>query len=180
MHWPRVEGLLSLYDENATLVPQPGSAVTGAGPMREALTGFLSLAPEKTFVDTLGVVRAGDLALTRSHWGLTGKDPSGAAVVLDHYGVEIMRLQKDGAWRFLVDDPFAGDDVVVREEASTTASGSETPGALHQRMASLFNQGSLEGLVGLYVDEATLVPEPGKSVSGRAELREALALLCRA
>jgi uncharacterized protein (TIGR02246 family) len=95
--------------------------------------------------------------------------------VLDHHGVEIMRLQEDGTWRFLVDDPFAGDDVVVRDEARTTASGSETPGALHQRMARLFNEGSLDGLDALYADEATLVPEPGTSVSGRAAVRRALA-----
>lgn len=170
-----LEGLLSLYDEAATLVPQPGSAALGTKSIREALAGFLSLSPVETFVQTVGVVRAGDLALTQSHWGLKGKAPSGVPVVLDHYGVEIMRLQKDGRWRFLVDDPFAGDDVVVRDEANATAAGSETPGALHQRMATLFNEGSLDGLVGLYTPEATLVPEPGQSVSGRAALREALA-----
>ena len=88
-----------------------------------------------------GILRAGDLALTQSHWGLKGTDPSGAPVVLDHYGVEIMQLQKNGTWRFPIDDPFAGDDVVVRDEASTSASGSDSPAAIHQRMARLFNEG---------------------------------------
>jgi ketosteroid isomerase-like protein len=55
-----------------------------------------------------------------------------------------------------------------------TPSGPEAPGALHQRMARLFNEGSLDGLVALYTDDATLAPEPGKSASGRAALREAL------
>jgi uncharacterized protein (TIGR02246 family) len=105
-----LEGLLALYEDTATLVPQPGASVSGTRALREALTGFLALAPERTYVETLAVVRAGDLALTRSHWGLTGKSPSdGAAITLEHYGVEIMRRQADGSWRFVVDDPFAGD-----------------------------------------------------------------------
>lgn len=167
-----IEDLLALYDQEATLVPQPGQAVAGAKAVREALAGFLALSSRETFVETLGVLRAGDLALTRSHWGLKGKRPDGEPIVLDHHGVEIMRLQKDGTWRFLVDDPFAGDDVIVRDEARTTPDG---PGALHQRMARLFNEGSLDGLVALYTDDATLVPKPGTAVSGRAAVREALA-----
>jgi uncharacterized protein (TIGR02246 family) len=170
-----VDDLLALYDEEATLVPQPGRAAAGAKALREALSAFVSFAPRETFVETLGVLRAGELALTRSHWGLKGTQPNGAPIMLDHYGVEIMRLQKDGTWRFLVDDPFAGDDAVVREEARTPPSGPEAPSALHQRMARLFNAGSLDGLVALYTEDATLVPEPGKSVTGRAALRQALA-----
>jgi uncharacterized protein (TIGR02246 family) len=106
--------LLSLYAEDATLVPQPGTAVSGPKAIREALAGFLSLSPRETFVETVSVVRAGMLALTRSHWGLKGTDPSGAPIVLEHHGVEIMRLHTDGAWRFLVDDPFAGDAAAAR------------------------------------------------------------------
>jgi len=104
-----LEALLSLYADEATLVPQPGSSVSGTQAIRQALSGFLSLSPQETFVETLGVVRAGQFALTRSHWGLKGKDPSGAPLVLEHYGVEIMRREADGTWRFLVDDPFGGD-----------------------------------------------------------------------
>lgn len=169
-----LDGLISLFDENATLVPRPGTVAVGAKARREALAGVLLLSPRETFVDTLGELRTADLALTRSHWRLKGTDASGAPLVLDHYGVEIMRLQRDGTWRFLVDDPFAGDDVIVRSEAMAPASEHDSPGALHQRMAQLFNEGSVDGLVALYTDQGSLVPEPGKAVSGRTSLREAL------
>ena len=106
--------LLALYAEDATLVPRPGDAVTGAGALRKALSGFLSLSPRETFVQTVGVLVAGDLALTQSHWGLQGTQPDGTNVVLDHYGVEVMRRNSDGSWRFLVDDPFAGDAAAAR------------------------------------------------------------------
>lgn len=170
-----LDALLALYAEHATLVPVPGDAVTGAAAIRKALAGFLALSPRETFVHTVSVVRAGDLALTQSHWGLQGTRPDGSQIVLEHHGVEVMCRHADGRWRFLVDDPFAGDDVIVREEANTGATGGDSPGALHQRMARLFDEGSLDGLAALYTADATLVPEPGRAVTGRAAVREALA-----
>jgi len=109
-----VDALLALYAEDATLVPTPGAAVTGTAALRKALSGFLSLSPRETFVRTVSVVRAGDLALTQSHWGMQGTQPDGANVVLDHHGVEVMRRQEDGTWRFQIDDPFAGDAAAAR------------------------------------------------------------------
>jgi uncharacterized protein (TIGR02246 family) len=105
-----LEGLLDLYEPDATLVSSPGHAVTGTGALRDALAGFLALKPRETFVETVGVVLTDGCALTRSRWGLKGTDPlDGATVTLAHRGVEIMRRQPDGTWRFLIDDPFAGD-----------------------------------------------------------------------
>jgi len=105
-----LEGLLALYDAEATLVPTPGAVVAGHAGLREALTGFLALRPRETFVETVSVLLVGGLALTRSRWGLTGTNPTnGAAIQIEHRGVEVMRRQADGSWRFLVDDPFGGD-----------------------------------------------------------------------
>ena len=105
-----LEGLLALYDAEATLVPTPGAVVAGHAALREALAGFLALRPRETFVDTLSVHVVGDLALTRSRWGLVGTNPAnGDTIQLEHRGVEMMRRRADGSWRFLVDDPFGAD-----------------------------------------------------------------------
>jgi len=105
-----LDGLLALYDEEASLVPQPGTVVKGSQALRQALAGFLALKPQETFAETLGVVIAGDLALTHSRWGLRGSHPSdGKPIRLEHFGAEVMRRQPDGSWKFLIDDPFAGD-----------------------------------------------------------------------
>ena len=105
-----LEALVALYEPGATLVPQPGLRATGAPALRDALAGFLAFKPRDTFVETLSVVLADDCALTRSRWGLKGIHPQdGSLVTLEHYGVEIMRRQLDGTWRFAVDDPFGGD-----------------------------------------------------------------------
>lgn len=106
-----LEALVALYDSSATLVPQAGQQVSGPA-LRQALAGFLSFHPRETFVETLDVVHAaeGECALTRSRWGFRGTHPqSGTPMVLEHRGVEVMRRQPDGSWRFLIDDPFAGD-----------------------------------------------------------------------
>ena len=45
---------------------------------------------------------------------------------------------------------------------------------LHASLAEAFNTGDLEKILALYEHEATLVPRPGKAVSGRQEIAEAL------
>jgi uncharacterized protein (TIGR02246 family) len=110
-----LDGLVALYDRDAVLVPQPGTTVTGRDHLRSALAGFLAVKPRQTFVETLGVIVVGDVAFTRSRWGLKGVDPgSGQPLVMEHFGAEVMRRQADGSWRFLIDDPFAADAAKAR------------------------------------------------------------------
>ena len=105
-----LDGLVALFDAEGALVPQPGAVATAPQALRDALAGFLAFAPMDTFVETLGVVVAGDIALSRTRWGLRGTHPAdGTSVTLEHHGFEVLRRQANGTWRFLIDDPFAGD-----------------------------------------------------------------------
>jgi ketosteroid isomerase-like protein len=88
--------------------------VTGRAALRDALSGFLALKPQDVRFSTVAVVAAGDVALTRSRWSMAGRSSEGD-VVLDHHGIEVMRRSgADGAWRFSIDDPFAGDAAAAR------------------------------------------------------------------
>lgn len=49
-----------------------------------------------------------------------------------------------------------------------------TPEAVHQLFTVAFNARDLEALVALYEPDATLMPQPGQTVSGHAAIREAL------
>jgi uncharacterized protein (TIGR02246 family) len=49
-----------------------------------------------------------------------------------------------------------------------------TPGDVIRGFADRLNQGDVEGALELYEPEATFVPEPGTTVSGREGIREAL------
>ena len=103
-----LEALVALYEPDAVLVPQPGNSVAGRDAIREALKGFLSLCGEFR-MEVKGVVPAGDIALVRSDWSLRGTAPGGCPVDLAGRGVEVVRRQPDGSWRYVIDNPFGGN-----------------------------------------------------------------------
>jgi uncharacterized protein (TIGR02246 family) len=44
----------------------------------------------------------------------------------------------------------------------------------YEQFAAAFNAGDADALLGLYADDAVLIPEPGKAARGLAAIREAL------
>lgn len=99
-----LEGLLSLYEDGAAFVPQPGSVLTDAAGLRAALQAFLDTHGTASIVSTTEAV-AGDIALTHSHWRID--IPGGD--VLEHTSAEVTRRQPDGTWKYVADNPFGGD-----------------------------------------------------------------------
>lgn len=99
-----LDRLAALFEADATLVPQPGVVAHGIDEIRVALSGFLQIGGVMA-VETAEVVPAGDCALTRTVWSIT---EAGQTKISAH-GVEILRKQADGTWRFLLDHPFGGD-----------------------------------------------------------------------
>lgn len=101
-----LDGLVAQYEGGATLVPQPGQAVTGSAAIREALAGFLAMRPHIT-LSTRKIVQAADIALLHSRWVLRGTGPDGKSVQMEGAGTEVARRQPDGTWRYVVDNPYA-------------------------------------------------------------------------
>jgi len=93
-----------LYEEDATLVPQPGTSVNGVKAVKEALAGFLAIDGTMQ-VDTIYALECGDVALTRSAWSIH----NGAEVKIAATGTELMRRQEDGSWLFAIDHPFGAE-----------------------------------------------------------------------
>ena len=52
---------------------------------------------------------AGDFAMTRSQWLITGFDKNGTPTELHHHGMEVHRRLPDGTWVFFMDHPFGAD-----------------------------------------------------------------------
>jgi ketosteroid isomerase-like protein len=52
------------------------------------------------------VVTAGDLALMISDWSLTGKGPEGQPVQMAGRASDVLRRQRDGTWRAVIDNPL--------------------------------------------------------------------------
>jgi uncharacterized protein (TIGR02246 family) len=102
-----VHALVELYEPEATLIPQPGSPVTGHAAIREALAQLLALRGQMQ-LRTTAVIENGGLAVVYGEWSLTGgTDPDGNPVDLEGRSTEAMRRQSDGSWLDVVDDPFS-------------------------------------------------------------------------
>ena len=101
-----LEAALACYEEDASLVPQPGQVARGTAALREAVGAFIAL--KATLALTVEeVIEAGDLALLRSRWTLCGTGEDGQPLAIAGAGAEVVRRQPDGSWRFVIDHPFA-------------------------------------------------------------------------
>jgi uncharacterized protein (TIGR02246 family) len=102
-----LEGLVALYEPNASMVRQDGTSASGIAAIREGLAEFVAMKPKVT-MNVTKVVRAGDdLAVLYNDWSLTAKGQDGSPVAMSGKAMEIVRRQRDGTWLFAVDDPFA-------------------------------------------------------------------------
>jgi uncharacterized protein (TIGR02246 family) len=100
-----LDGLMTLYEPDAVLVPQPGSVARGTDQVREALQRYLALEGRIT-LDTKLVVTVGDLAYLSNTWSLDGTGPDGQALTLGATTAEVARRQTDGSWRYVVDNAW--------------------------------------------------------------------------
>lgn len=106
-----LELLCALYEAEATLLPAPGkAAATGLGAIRRVLQGFLAQKGDATIeIETQSVLEAGDLALLRSRWRLTGHGRDGQRFESIHRSTELVRCQPNGSWLYVIDNPFGAD-----------------------------------------------------------------------
>ena len=101
-----IDALVDLYEPDAVLVPEPGRFIQGKEHIRANLEGLLAFNP-RLESETTAVVRAGDIAMLRSKWSLTGTRADGTAVHLSGESTEIVRMQSDGTWKCVIDNPYS-------------------------------------------------------------------------
>ncbi len=99
-----LEAALALYEPEATFVPEPGKTVTGLDAIREIMTGFIATKPTLN-IEVPFVAQSGDIAMLNSVFTMTGTDANGNAMEESGRGVEIVRRQADGTWKFIIDNP---------------------------------------------------------------------------
>ena len=102
-----VEGVVALYEPDATMVRQDRSAAIGTAAIREEITKLMALRPHMT-LSVVRVLSAGeDVAVLYDDWHATGTDERGKPVRFSGHASEVARRQRDGTWRYAVDDPDA-------------------------------------------------------------------------
>jgi uncharacterized protein (TIGR02246 family) len=103
-----LDSLMPLYESEAAFATQPGSLAPGAGGIREALNGFISL-NGRLDLEVTRVLEVDDLALVIGVWSFDGTAPDGEMVRLEAKNADVLRRQADGTWRFVIDNPWGTD-----------------------------------------------------------------------
>jgi uncharacterized protein (TIGR02246 family) len=95
-----VEALVALYEPDACMVKDDGSVVSGTAAVREIWSGFVALGG-RINMTTRFVVEQGDVALLSNTWTFEG-----AGMTFSATTAEVARRSSDGAWRYVIDNPF--------------------------------------------------------------------------
>ena len=103
-----VNTVLSMYDFNGIIVPEPGKPVSGKEKFEEAIKAILSI-KGKMEIKTVYCLQTGDLAVGRSEWNIT----DGNEVKVSAKGIEVMKRQPDGTWKIVIDHAFGALETLV-------------------------------------------------------------------
>lgn len=105
------EVLLSLYEPDAALVPEPGTVATGHPEIGAALKQFQAVGTMTA--ETRYCIEIGDVALASAAWRISGTGPDAESVEVSGTSADLLRRQSDGRWLLVVDHPFGADDRLV-------------------------------------------------------------------
>lgn len=119
-----LEGMLALYEDDATFVGPDGVSASGRDAIRERLEDLLAMKPQ-IIATSSEVVTAGSVALMSVGWRMTLHGGEGDAAGFDGQSTEVARLQSDGGWLYSIDKP-------------ELATGSARPQAAGSSGASVF------------------------------------------
>lgn len=101
----KIDGIMETYERGAVVVAEPGRPVSGEAELRGMFSDFLASGVNFTY-GAHDVVVAGDTGLHLMSWTAPGADGPITAL-----SVAVLRRQKDGSWKMIIDHPF-GDSVM--------------------------------------------------------------------
>ena len=99
-----VDQVLSAYEPGASVLFEPGRAVSDQHVMRASFAQWSALSPQFEYSGH-EVLVAGGLALHLAPWTMRGRGPDGRAVEQRGLSVAVLRRQVTGEWLIVIDNP---------------------------------------------------------------------------
>jgi uncharacterized protein (TIGR02246 family) len=100
-----LDGLVELYEADATLVTADAGTLVGRDAIRSYFTMMVAIKMRIDMGSCRVVPMGADLALVHHDWHATMTMTDGQELPLSGKATEIVRRQPDGRWLFLLDDP---------------------------------------------------------------------------
>ena len=103
-----LDSLMTLYEPLACFASQPGQLAKTPMGIRESLRSFIDM-NGKLDLSVKRVLKANDLALVTTEGSFSGTGSDGKLVHMTAKSADVLRQQRDGTWRFVIDNPWGTD-----------------------------------------------------------------------
>lgn len=100
-----VDGLIALYEPEAVFEPQLGTVLRGTDQIRPALAELAALTPTVKYTEDPDCVVVDGVAIVSGNWTMTAQLPDGGTHREAGLSADVLRLQPDGSWLILIDQP---------------------------------------------------------------------------
>jgi uncharacterized protein (TIGR02246 family) len=100
-----LDSLMMLYESNACFTTQPGQLAKSPESISQSLRNFINM-NGKLDLKVKRVLQASDLALIITEWSFSGTGTDGKPVNMAARSSDVLRQQANGAWRFVIDNPW--------------------------------------------------------------------------
>ncbi|MGA7690886.1 MAG: SgcJ/EcaC family oxidoreductase [Nitrososphaeraceae archaeon] len=100
-----LDSLMTLYEADACFATQPGQLSKSPESISQSLRNFINM-NGKLDLKVKRVLQASDLALVITEWSFSGTGPDGKPVNMAARSSDVLRQQANGAWRFVIDNPW--------------------------------------------------------------------------
>ena len=102
-----LDGIVNLYEPAAVFIDREGKVTSGSSAIREFYRNLLTITSEFQIQPSIATIYAGDIALDIADWQFTGKAPDGSKISEGGRAYVICRLQSDGTWKIVIDNPYS-------------------------------------------------------------------------
>lgn len=107
-----LKGAVSCFDSEAVYIERDGQEIKGLDNIEKALESICAWKPEIKGVKHR-VTIAGDLAVWIDKYVVKAKMPNGEAMEMQGITACLMKRNDEGMWLWMVDNPFAANDIAL-------------------------------------------------------------------